>query len=242
MKLIEKYKSNNFNERKKVKKVKYIVLHYTAMDNHFEAIDRLCSTKHKVSSHFLVSKSGNIYYLVDIRKRAWHAGESYWQGTTDINSNSIGIELDNNGSETYNKKQINSLFFLLSNITRILKISKHNILGHSDISPFRKIDPGPFFPWEFISLKKISYLPKIRKIQKKQIRLFNKNKHLYLKKSLINMEKLGYDTRGVKIYSKKYINLITAYQSHYYQGNINGKPDINTLILLENHCKDLLTF
>ena len=77
MKLIEKYKSNNFNERKKVKKVKYIVLHYTAMDNHFEAIDRLCSTKHKVSSHFLVSKSGNIYYLVDIRKRAWHAGESY---------------------------------------------------------------------------------------------------------------------------------------------------------------------
>ena len=97
MKLIETYKSPNFNDRGNNTSVKYIILHYTTMTNHLDSIKHMCSTANKVSAHFLVNKKGKIYYLVNVNKRAWHAGESYWKGLTDINSASIGIEMDNSG-------------------------------------------------------------------------------------------------------------------------------------------------
>ena len=97
MKFINKYKSVNFNLRKKGHKIKYIILHYTAIKTDYEAIQHLIDKKNKVSSHFLINKKGKIFSLVDIKKRAWHAGQAFWKGDRDINSNSIGIELDNTG-------------------------------------------------------------------------------------------------------------------------------------------------
>ena len=97
MKFINKYKSPNFDKRKKGSKIKYIIIHYTAMRTDIEALNFLCNKKNKVSSHFLINKSGKIYKLVNLQNRAWHAGESYWKGERDINSNSIGIEIDNSG-------------------------------------------------------------------------------------------------------------------------------------------------
>ena len=97
MKLIDKYKSPNFNKRKKGTFLNYIILHYTAMKNYKEALYHLCDKKNKVSSHFLINKSGDIFYLVSITSRAWHAGKSNWHKISDINSESIGIEIDNSG-------------------------------------------------------------------------------------------------------------------------------------------------
>ena len=124
MKFINKYKSANFNLRKKGHKIKYIILHYTAIKSDYKAIQHLICKKNKVSSHFLINKKGKIFSLVNIKKRAWHAGKSFWQGDNDINSNSIGIELDNTGHyinfERYTKKQVDSI--------KLLKFLKRNMI------------------------------------------------------------------------------------------------------------------
>ena len=94
MKLIEDFKSPNFNNRKDKSAIRYIILHYTALNTYKEALEHMCNKKNKVSSHFLISKKGQIFYIVKISKRAWHAGKSYWKGSEDLNSSSIGIEID----------------------------------------------------------------------------------------------------------------------------------------------------
>ena len=165
MKLIETYKSPNFNDRGNKTTVKYIILHYTAMTNHLDSIRHMCSSVNKVSTHFLVNKKGKIYYLVNMNMRAWHAGKSYWNGLTDLNSASIGIEIDNSGHhinfENFTFLQIKSLLDLINQLVKDYKICPHNILGHSDIAPFRKIDPGEKFPWNQLNEKQLSYLPEI---------------------------------------------------------------------------------
>ena len=112
MKFIEKYKSPNFDRRKKASSLNYIIIHYTAIKSYKEALSHLCKKENKASTHFFISKSGEIFHLVDIINRAWHAGRSYWKGIVDINSESIGIEMDNSGHhydfENYTPKQLNS--------------------------------------------------------------------------------------------------------------------------------------
>jgi N-acetylmuramoyl-L-alanine amidase len=100
-----------------------------------------------VSAHYLVSRDGTIYYLVDEMKRAWHAGESWWGGPIDMNSASIGIELDNNGHEAYGESQIAALLKLLTDLKQRYAIPAMNVIGHGDIAPGRKVDPGVEFPW-----------------------------------------------------------------------------------------------
>ena len=176
MKFIEKYKSPSFDIRKKYFSINYIIIHYSAIKSYKEALNHLSERKNKVSSHFFINKSGEIFYLVDVINRAWHAGRSYWKGIIDINSESIGIEMDNSGHhydfENYTPKQINSLIQLLKYISIKFNINKQNILGHSDVSPYRKIDPGEKFPWEYLAKNKIglwhnlklSMLKKLRKL------------------------------------------------------------------------------
>jgi len=164
MKFIYKYKSPNFNKRKKGTSVNFVILHYTAFKDSNKALKHLCEKKNNVSAHFLINKSGKIYYLVNTCNRAWHAGKSYWKGFSDINSISIGIELDNSGHhnifENYTSLQIKSLIELLTNISISFAINKHNILGHSDIAPYRKIDPGEKFPWKKLAKVGLSFIPK----------------------------------------------------------------------------------
>ena len=248
MKLIETFRSPNFDTRNNVKSIKYIILHYTAMTNHFEAIEHLCSNSNRVSSHYLISKKGAIYYLVDTKDRAWHAGNSFWKGLTDLNSQSIGIEIDNSGHhlhfEDYTTLQINSLVRLISKLVIKFKISTHNILGHSDIAPYRKIDPGEKFPWKILKKKKIVYFQNASNNQKKivgnqtSLDLLSTNKD---QKSIIMLKKIGYDTRNLKINSNAYKKLIESYQRHYRQNNISGKNDDQTYKLIQQHYKDVLT-
>ena len=141
--------SPNYNERPDGVAVDTTVMHYTGMKTLDDALCRLCDEKAEVSCHYLITKSGELYQLVDEKNRAWHAGISSWAGRENVNDFSIGIELENKGHEfgytPFPKTQMDALVALVADIK-----TRHNIkhiVGHSDIAPTRKQDPGEFFDW-----------------------------------------------------------------------------------------------
>lgn len=141
--------SPNFDERSSP--VSMIVLHYTGMPDAASALQRLCDPDAKVSAHYLVAEDGQVHRLVDESRRAWHAGRSHWRGITDVNSASIGIEIVNPGHEhgyrPFPEQQIEALIPLVHDIKERHGITRGNIVGHSDVAPARKQDPGELFPW-----------------------------------------------------------------------------------------------
>lgn len=240
MKFITKFKSPNFNDRKN-NKILFIIIHYTAIKNNNDAISHLCNPKNKVSSHFLISQNGNIFKLVNEKKRAWHAGKAYWNGIRDINSCSLGIELDfsnNKINNKYSNQMIKALIFLLKKFKKKYKIKSCNILGHSDISPYRKKDPGKKFPWHKLSKYDLAY-----KISVKDEIKINIIKDWFIKYRINTSKKIalfilgfiGYDTTYIRENKNLFKNLIFAYQLHYVQKNITGKVDKLTLKFLINH-------
>ncbi len=140
---VEVHSSPNFSERRP----NYVILHHTTNNTAEEAVATLTSQLTQVSAHYLVARDGRILYLVDELKRAWHAGDSYWGGNRDLNSSSIGIELDNNGREPYPDIQIEALIALLGDLAARWNIPPANVLAHGDVAPGRKVDPGELFPW-----------------------------------------------------------------------------------------------
>ena len=141
---LAQYPSPNFNDRRPA----FVILHHTSDANPQDAMATLTRPSAEVSAHFLVARDGTLYYLVDELKRAWHAGPSYWGGDIDMNSASIGIELDNDGVEPYAEVQLDRLIALLADLKARYRIPAANFLGHGDIAPSRKVDPGTNFPWK----------------------------------------------------------------------------------------------
>jgi N-acetylmuramoyl-L-alanine amidase len=139
--------SPNFDERMP----NYVILHHTSNNTAAHALSTLSDPVKKVSAHYLIGRDGVLYQLVDERKRAWHAGESRWGSDTDVNSASIGVELDNNGDEPYAGAQIETLLALLADLQQRYKIPGENVLGHADVAPARKVDPGRQFPWQILA-------------------------------------------------------------------------------------------
>jgi len=141
--------SPNHDARKRP--ISMVVLHYTDMTSAEAAIERLCDPEAGVSCHYLVTKAGEVVRMVPEERRAWHAGKSYWRGLTGVNHDSVGIELDNpghlNGYEPFPDTQIDALIPLLSGIMQRHGITRGNVVGHSDVAPARKRDPGELFPW-----------------------------------------------------------------------------------------------
>jgi N-acetylmuramoyl-L-alanine amidase len=141
--------SPNFDERGAP--VTMLVLHYTGMADAASAIQRLADPQAKVSAHYVVAEDGQIVRMVDEEMRAWHAGRSYWRGITDVNSASVGIEIVNPGHELgyrpFPDAQVNALIPLVSDIVKRHRITRGNVVGHSDVAPARKDDPGELFPW-----------------------------------------------------------------------------------------------
>lgn len=131
-----------------VRRPNYVILHHTADNSAEDSLRTLTTPRFEVSSHYLIARDGTIYYLVDELARAWHAGEAFWGGNTDLNSASIGIELDNNGNEPFAEPMIDALLGLLADIKARYKIPAANFIGHGDIIPGRKVDPSRFFPWK----------------------------------------------------------------------------------------------
>ena len=243
MKYINKYKSPNYNSRKNLK-IKLIIIHYTALQNTEEAIFYLCNKNKKVSSHYLVSQNGKIYNLVKDKFRAWHAGQSFWQNITDVNSISIGIELDYSPygkNKKFSPKMINALKLLVNKIQKKYKISKKNILAHSDVSPFRKIDPGKNFPWKSFSSNSVLNFDKVKDNDAKIIEEWFNNNNIRSKKKIIifGLTLIGYDTRKVNRNPKLYKKLINAYGKRY----LNKKYKIKLIynVLLKHLFKFMLT-
>ncbi len=226
MKYINKYKSPNYNSRRN-SKIQLIIIHYTALKNVEDAICYLCDDKKKVSSHYLISKNGTVYNLVEDKFRAWHAGKAFWQDINDINSISIGIELDyspNGKNNKFSLKMISSLKKLTTKIQKKYKINKNNVLAHSDIAPFRKKDPGKYFPWKSLSSAKIvATFETLNKNELKIIEQWFQNYNFKSKKKIIilALSLIGYDTREIHNNPKNYNMLINAYKSRYLNsGNI----------------------
>lgn len=136
--------SPNFDERR----ANFLILHHTGNDDATTALATLTSPARRVSAHYLVGRNGKVWQLVDESARAWHAGAARWGSATDLNSLSIGVELDNNGNEAYPDAQIDALLVLLADIRKRHPIPRANFLGHGDIAPGRKSDPGLLFPWK----------------------------------------------------------------------------------------------
>lgn len=139
--------SPNFNERKP----NFVILHHTSDDTVDQALRTLADPMRPVSAHYLIGRDGRIIQLVDERVRAWHAGESKWGTDADINSASLGIELDNNGHEPFAEVQISALLRLLADIKERYHIPAANFIGHADVAPRRKTDPSRYFPWKTLA-------------------------------------------------------------------------------------------
>jgi N-acetylmuramoyl-L-alanine amidase len=139
--------TTNFNLRKP----DYVVLHHTAQNSLEQTLSTFTLPRTQVSSHYVIGRDGEIYQMLNDYYRAWHAGAGKWGNNTDLNSSSIGIELDNNGFEEFSPAMINSLLGLLQVLKERHKIPAANYIGHSDIAPGRKVDPNPTFPWKLLA-------------------------------------------------------------------------------------------
>ena len=229
-KITYKY-SPNFNNYKRNKTdIKFLIIHYTGMRKEKDAIERLINIQSEVSSHYFIKYDGKIIQLVPDLYTAWHAGKSAWHNKKLLNNFSIGIEISNTGHnygyQNYKKKQITALIKLLQNLKKKYKIKPENILGHSDIAPFRKKDPGEKFPWKKLAKKKLSIWHKVnsqilKKLRRKKCDKFEKN--LFLK----NISKIGY----VKC---KTFHMAKAFQMRFRPELVNGKIDKECLKISEN--------
>jgi len=240
LKITQNY-SPNFNTPKRQKKnIKYIIIHYTGMKNELSALNRLTDYKSKVSAHYFIKKNGKIINLVPDLYEAWHAGKSNWKNIQSLNRYSIGVEIQNSGHENlyekYSNKQMNSVKKLLRFLTKRYRVNCKNILGHSDIAPNRKKDPGEKFPWKELAKVKLAHWHQLNEKELIKYRL-KKINFLEEKNFFINLHKIGY----IKVHSKSSIYkkrlLIKAFQRRFRQGLINGISDQECLILSKNLIK-----
>ena len=198
--------SINFSLPKRSKKlIKFIIIHYTGMKREGRAIKKLSDSKSNVSSHYFIKSNGELLNLVPDLYKAWHAGESSWRKLKSLNEYSIGIEISNPGHnhkyKKFSSKQIYSLIKLLRYLIKKYKIKKQNVLGHSDISPNRKKDPGEKFPWKKLASKNLCKWHNLRESRLKRYRnlkLAEKEEKVFFN----NLYSLGYS----KIFGKKYKN------------------------------------
>ena len=233
--------SPNFSIPRRLKKnIKYIIIHYTGMKNELLALNRLTDHKSKVSAHYFIKKNGNILKLVPDLYEAWHAGKSSWKNIQSLNRYSIGVEIQNSGHdnfyEKFSVKQMNSVKKLLRFLTTRYKVSYKNILGHSDIAPNRKKDPGEKFPWKELAKLKLAHWHKLNEKKLKKLRL-KKINFLEEKNFFRNLRKIGYKQVQLKGSGVKKKLLVKAFQRRFRQGLVNGISDQECLILSKNLLK-----
>ncbi|MGL4998370.1 MAG: N-acetylmuramoyl-L-alanine amidase [Cetobacterium sp.] len=242
-----KYKSKSYNER-----VRFVILHYTALNDE-RSITAL--TKNNVSSHYLVTqkREDSVYSLVPDTKRAWHAGISSFDGYKNLNDNSIGIEISNLGYSSankqnssnlkdgivdttmfypYNDAQVFKIGMLLKELTTKYKINPKYILGHSDISPTRKFDPGPKFPWKYLYDKYgvgAWYNPKDFNFYYSQD-IFDSASILDLKKELQNY---GYEINDTDTWDLESKRVLAAFQMHFRPQRVDGIFDLETFAIIK---------
>jgi len=223
--------SPNFDTKKRKKKaIKFLIFHYTGMKSELAAIKKLTSPLSKVSCHYFIKSNGKIIQIVPDAYVAWHAGLSCWKSYRKLNKHSIGIEIHNPGHEFgykfFTKKQISSIIFLSKKLIKKHKISKKHILGHSDISPDRKKDPGEKFPWKAIYEKKIGMWHSLKKSNLTKIRtktILQKEKDHFIRL----LRKIGYRAKNKS-------NSIKAFQRRFRPELVNGIIDLECFKIILN--------
>ncbi len=226
MKIISNFSPNHSKKIRSKRYIKFVIIHYTGMQSEIESIRRLKNPKYKVSCHYLINRKGKVVQMVRDNNIAWHAGKSKWKNYVNLNKFSLGIELINKGHkfgyQNFSRNQIASLIKLCKLLKKKYSIKKDNFLGHSDIAPLRKIDPGEKFPW-----KKLSYhnLGKWYKNHKRYLKVNHKTKEkLFFK----NLKKIGFRYFSINLRKSKDKKVIKTFQQHYSPKNITGLIDQKT--------------
>ena len=222
-------KTENFSKKtRSLKNISFLIIHYTGMQSARVSLKRLKDPKSKVSCHYLIERNGSINRMVDDNKVAWHAGKSKWKNKMDLNKYSIGIEIQNKGHfikyQNFPKKQIFSLIKLIKILMKKYRIKRENILGHSDIAPLRKLDPGEKFPWNFLNKKGVAIWYPKPNLKNFDIEL-KKRRTIFFK----NLYKIGYRFFNLSVKSKKDRMIILAFQRRFLPKEVNGKITNKTL-------------
>jgi N-acetylmuramoyl-L-alanine amidase len=207
-----------------------VVLHYTGMRTGSEALERMCDPEAKVSAHYMIEEDGRIYQLAPEERRAWHAGVSFWKGERDINSVSIGIELVNPGHELgyqdFPEMQIEALIGLLDAIRGRWTIPNARILGHSDVAPERKIDPGEKFPWKRLALDGHGLWVEPDPAPGAPLSLGDEGAGVFALQA--GLTRLGYDSAPSGQYDAETRTVIEAFQRHWRPERVDGVADGET--------------
>jgi len=244
IKTILNYSPNFNNKKRELKKIKFIIFHYTGMKRESEAINKLTNTQSEVSCHYLIKNNGEIVTMVPDCYIAWHAGKSLWGDYKSLNKNSIGIEITNPGHEfnyqKFSKKQIASIVKLSKFLIKRYKINLKNILGHSDVAPERKKDPGEKFPWKFLSQNNVGLWHTVKQqelLKNRKIKTTKIEKFFFFN----SLFKMGYSRKSQKNSSKnKHLScIIVAFQRRYRQELIDGKIDQECLLISKKLVKKL---
>jgi N-acetylmuramoyl-L-alanine amidase len=216
--------SPNSNERSI--NIDSVIIHYTDMPTTEEALAWLCNSKSQVSAHYLIDEKGKIYQLVPDEKRAWHAGESFWKGFHNLNDCSIGIELSNpgptHGYVPFPEPQIESLLKLCEMLRTNWGIPASRILGHSDIAPRRKEDPGHLFPWQILAREGLGLWPK------------DGTDPIFPENVMVALGEIGYETTSPS-------HTLLAFQRHFQPHKVDGEANEETRTLLSGLLKSILT-
>ncbi len=235
-------KSPNFNDRPEKATIDILVMHYTGMKTADEALKRMCDPRAEVSSHYMVYEDGDIVNLVDEQKRAWHAGISCWRGTASLNDISIGIEIVNKGHEfgyaPFPQIQMESVSKLARDIMDRHGIEARNVVGHSDIAPSRKQDPGELFNWQSLAKDGIGLWPDIKKVKKGDEVLVQTGKEdVDVARVQKMLSDYGYHIRVDGYYGSKTEDVVKAFKRHFVPEYVNVCWDR----LAEERMKKLLT-
>ena len=220
--------SPNFSKKNRKKRdIKFVIIHYTGMQSEIESFNRLKNLKAKVSCHYFISRNGQITQMVKDFKIAWHAGKSKWKNFNNLNETSIGIELVNKGHEfryqNFTDIQIRNLIILCKNLKKKYFLKKESFLGHSDIAPLRKEDPGEKFPWKKLSKYGVGIWYKKSK-KKLQVNKKKEIENLFFQ----NLYKIGYRYFDLKKRRVKDKLVIKSFQKRFLPKNISGKIDKKT--------------
>jgi N-acetylmuramoyl-L-alanine amidase len=213
--------SSNHGPRSASATIDMLILHYTGMTSAKAALDRMCDPASEVSAHYMVEEDGTTWQLVDEERRAWHAGRSYWEGERDLNSRSVGIELVNPGHEfgyrPFPEAQIAALEDLAQSILARRPIPPARVLGHSDIAPQRKEDPGELFPWQRLAANGIGRWPDFA------TPVAVDPSHEGVRRALA---RIGYDVGGGEAELRA---VVTAFQRHWRPAWFDGVLDDETV-------------
>lgn len=233
------------NHDARTRPLSHIILHYTDMADPQAALTRLCDAQAKVSAHYFIHRTGEIVQLVADDRRAWHAGVSYWRGETDMNSASLGIELDHDGHDVNGKMaafppaQMQALIALLKEVTARHVIDRQNILGHSDVAPGRKVDPGAAFDWA--ALHKAGFGLWLEGVKTKDVAPLAEGS---ADKAVAPLQKalaaFGYQIQADGHYGPQTVAVIAAFQRHFRPTNVDGIADAETQTLVYAYCREVL--